>query len=62
MIDWFKKHRVLFALICVVILLLLMGVPFVINILNAHILSFNLCTCFLDTRQHIRFRGKELRD
>ena len=33
MIDWFKKHRVLFALICVVILLLLMGVPFVINIL-----------------------------
>lgn len=31
MIDWFKKHRVLFALICVVILLLLMGVPFVIN-------------------------------
>ena len=33
MIDWFKKHRVLFALICVVILLLLMGIPFVINIL-----------------------------
>ena len=30
MIDWFKKHRVLFALICVVILLLLMGAP-VIN-------------------------------
>ena len=33
MIDWFKKHRVLFALICVVILLLLMGIPFVTNIL-----------------------------
>ena len=33
MIDWIKKHRVLFSLICVVILLLLIGIPFVINIL-----------------------------
>ena len=28
--------------------------------LIARILSFNLCTCFLDTQQHIRFPGKEL--
>ena len=33
MIDWIKKHRVLFSLICVVILLLLIGIPFLINIL-----------------------------
>jgi len=31
--DWIKNHKVLFALICVAILLLLIGVPFIINIL-----------------------------
>ena len=33
MSNWIKNHKVLFALICVAILLLLIGVPFVINIL-----------------------------
>lgn len=33
MIDWIKKHKVLFALICVAVLLLLIGVPFIINVL-----------------------------
>lgn len=33
MIDWINKHKVMFALICVAILLLLIGVPFIINIL-----------------------------
>ena len=33
MIDWINKHKVMFALICEAILLLLIGVPFIINIL-----------------------------
>ena len=33
MIDWIKKRKVLFVLICVAILFLLIGVPFIINIL-----------------------------
>ena len=33
MFDWIKKHKIAFILICLTILLLLIGVPFVINIL-----------------------------
>ena len=31
--DWIKKHKIAFTLICLIILLLLIGVPFIINIL-----------------------------
>lgn len=33
MIDWIKKHKVLFIIICVLILIALIGIPFVINLL-----------------------------
>ena len=33
MFDWIKKHKIAFILICLTILLLLIGVPFIINIL-----------------------------
>ena len=33
MFEWIKKHKVLFIIICVIILIALIGVPFAINLL-----------------------------
>ena len=33
MFEWIKKHKALFFIICVIVLIALIGVPFVINLL-----------------------------